>query len=94
MDTLRTAVYPHRTIYPGTSVSERECLKDFLRYYIATHEGLLRDPETGKRRPSPTTSTVLKQASRRYFAMVGEEYKVEIRLVHFPSSQSVLALVS
>jgi hypothetical protein len=45
-------------------VPEREYLKDFLRYYIAAHKGLLRDPETGKRRPSPTTRTVLKQASR------------------------------
>lgn len=90
----------HRTVYPGMPVPEREYFKDFLRYYIATHEGLLRHPETGKRRPSPSTRTVLKQASRWYFGFemrtgttVGEEYRAEIRLVRFPSPQSVLALI-
>jgi hypothetical protein len=36
-------------------VPEREYFKDFLRYYIATHGGLLRNPETGTRRKSPVS---------------------------------------
>jgi hypothetical protein len=36
-------------------VPEREYFKDFLRYYIATYGGLLRDPETGSRRKSPVS---------------------------------------
>jgi hypothetical protein len=64
-------------LYISEPLPTKEIMKDFVRYYIDTHSGAIRDPVTGEVNQRPTRSTVLKQASRLYFGFE-RETKTEI----------------
>jgi hypothetical protein len=77
-----------RVLCEGDPVPPNDNNKDFLRFYICSRSGKVRDPKTGRRNLHPSSQSVFKNANRFYKSIRGsdetvipEELKCDVRIV-------------